>query len=252
MIRRRPGTLVTVVALSIGLAVGAATAGGAVVVAVLTTSGPFANSPDDPAPPSAAAEKTATATHPSPSPTVDPQPDQLAPDQPFDPARLPPVDTSGWVAYEGPKGTITVRVPPTYRVRASFSTDYTGERVLGDAFKVLSVKNLPSAAVGFAAEPGDLWADLATEPNARAFATEQQVAHQVRYRLMVGGIEAEVIATQFREVAGFEPGVGALTLFVSAPGPDGRHLNGAVHVALPADWTTIATAQAILTEVIWR
>jgi hypothetical protein len=234
--------------LSIGLALGAATAGGAVVVVVLTTSGPFANSQDEPAPPSAAAEKTVTATHPSPTPTVDHQPGELAPDQPFDPAKLPPVDTSGWVAYEGPLGELRLRVPPGWIVRTKEATDYKGEIVVGDAAKVL--RSLPVREE--VAAPGDVWGDLATGPEPHPYRTTEAIFYQVTVPAIVSGKPVEVFAIQFTGGFGLQPGVGLLTLYVSFEGASGRYLNGGIHVALPADWATIATAQAILTEVIWR
>ena len=69
---------------------------------------------------------------------------------------------------------------------------------------------------------------------------------------MAAGAQGQVVATQYERLGGLEPGVGLLTLFVSLPGPDGRYFNGAIHIALPADYATVAVAQAILTEVTWR
>jgi hypothetical protein len=240
--------------LPIGLALGAATAGGAVVVVVLTTSGPFALSQDDPAPPSAAAEETATATHPSPSPTVDPQPDQLAPDEPFDPARLPPVDTTGWVAYTGPRGELTVRVPPSWWAETRAQTDYTGTTVIGDYVKVLRLRPgiVPGRPVGFAPQPGDVWADISTVTAPTPLTRRTQTFHELKYVVHISGRSAEITAFQTDQPETFEPGVGALSLYVSASTPSGGYLEALVTVALPADLTTIAEAQAILTGIVLR
>jgi hypothetical protein len=246
----------------ITLTAGAIVAGGGVATAVILTSGPFADPDEQVAPATPAPSETAGPTETaSPSATASPSPTAVSPtatpgaddrldvDERFDPALLPAADTSDWVTYEGPEGTVAIRAPREFTVLPSARTDYTGTTVLGDAFKVLLVAE-PSAE--FVPRPGDVWGDFVTGIEPHTFRTEEQQSYQVRYSVMAAGSQAEVVATQFENPAGFEPGVGGLTLFLTVPGPDGRYFNGAIHIALPTECTTIAVAQAILAEVTWR
>jgi hypothetical protein len=175
-------------------------------------------------------------------------------DERFDPAKLPPVDTTGWVASTGPSGELTVRVPPGWWADASAQTDHTGTTVIGDFVKVLKLRPgiVPGRPVGYAPQPGDVWADITTERTLRSYSTEVRIFHQVTYKRSLGGRDIEITATQFDRLETFEPGVGALTLFISVPTPSGGYLNAAIHVALPADLTTIAQAQAVLTEIVLK
>ena len=150
------------------LTAGAIVAGGGVATAVILTSGPFADSdeqvaPATPAPgetagPSAAASPSPKAVSPTATPAAD---DRLDVDERFDPAMLPAVDTSDWVTYEGPEGTVAIRAPREFTVLSSSHHEYTGTTVIGDAFKVPLVAE-PSAE--FAPRPGDVWG---TSPHSR-------------------------------------------------------------------------------------
>ena len=188
----------------ITLTAGAIVAGGGVATAVILTSGPFADSDEQVAPATPAPSETAGPTETaSPSATAIPSPTAVSPtatpgaddrldvDERFDPAMLPAVDTSDWVTYEGPEGTIAIRVPRSFTVLTSPGTEYSGTTVTGDAFKVLLVaKPTPE----FVAQPGDVWGDFTTGPVSVTFNTEDDYLYQERYSLAVGGSQGELIA----------------------------------------------------------
>lgn len=227
---------------------GAATAGGV----VLYTSGPFAN---DEGPPAQAGPTETAIAEASPSPTAAPADSTLDASEPFDPATLPPVDTTDWVTHTGPRGELTIRTPASWTVKTSEQTDFSGETVIGDSIKVLSLANPPATPGSFSPSPGDVWADLATELEPVTYSSGIDDAgqfNQVQFTREIGGQPSEILATQFLNPPGFPPGVGELTFFASVPTPRGGYLIAAVHVALPADLKTVAEAQALLTEVILK
>lgn len=247
------------------LAVAGIAGGATAALLVLSTSGPSADltgNPDQSSLPAAGSPSPSptlgtTSGSPATRPTANPAQNatKLDVDEPFDPAKLPAVDTSTWVVHIGPRRQLTIRAPESWTVTTQEHFEYTGTTVIGDSAKVLKVANLPTAPVGFLPKPGDVWADIATEPAYVAYSVgsnDQQMFHQVRFAALISGHNADVLATQFKRPAGFEPGVGALTFFVSVQGPGGEYLVAAVHVALPADLTTIAEAQALLTTIVLK
>lgn len=240
----------------IGLAVSALAGGGVVAGVVLTTSGPLA---DSPGPLQQASPTPTVVSTPTPTPTQatvstatparTPAGARQEPDAQFDPSSLPAVDTIAWTTAVGPRGELTLRVPSSWKVDVHPQTDYSGQTVIGDAVKVLKVKDLPTGNVGFTPQPGDVWADLSTERRPIAYSTSRPVFYQLRYTRSVAGRPAEILATQFNEPENFDRGMGVLTLYASVPTPSGGFLIATVNIALPADRSTIAEAQAVLTEV---
>jgi hypothetical protein len=240
------------------LTASAIVAGGGVATAVILTSGPFADSdeqvaPATPAPsetasPSAAASPSPTAVSPTATPAAD---DRLDVDERFDPALLPAVDTSDWVAYAGEQGAVRVRAPRDFTVWPSTATDYTGTEVLGDAFKIRRIA-APLDGKEFNPEPGDVWIDMTMARKPIGYETDEPYLQQLRYPILIQGVHGEVVATQFEQPANFLPGVGALTLHATIPGPAGRFMIAGAQIALPADLATIAIAQEILKGMEWE
>ncbi|MBI5948469.1 MAG: hypothetical protein HY875_10045 [Chloroflexi bacterium] len=233
----------------VGLATAGILGGATATGIILVTSGPLSDTGPSAAPTAAAGDASVTA---NPSATSVANDAKLDVAERFDPATLPPVDTKEWVAYAGPRGELTVRAPASWTVTTREQHDYLGEKVIGDYAKVLKVANLPATPGEFSPSPGDVWADIRTETALVTYSVgrdDSGMFHQVRFVRSISGRDAEIIGTQFRDGVGLDPGIGALTLFVSAPSPRGGYLVAAVHVALPADLKTLAEAMALLTGI---